>query len=98
MSRILLALTILTAGAGGFLAAHNLTNQLTRALNAHRDAWLAQTQQLAVVQSEQTDLAERVRQLRASLAQSQPVAENALWSALRTNRADHLAPELRGVC
>lgn len=95
MSRILLALAILTAGIGGFLAAHNLTNQLTRELNARRDAWVAQTQQLAGVQSDQTDLAERRRQLKASLAQSQPAPENALWSALKTNRADRLPPELR---
>jgi hypothetical protein len=56
---------------------------------------VVQTQQLAAVQSEQTDLTERMRQLKASLAQSQPVAENALWSALKTNRADRLPPELR---
>jgi hypothetical protein len=95
MSRILLALVILTAGTGGFLAAHYETTQLTRELNAHRDAWLAQTQQLAAVQAEQADLAERMRQLKVGLGQSQPVAENALWSALRTNRADRLPQELR---
>jgi hypothetical protein len=95
MNRILVALAIVTAGASGFLAAHNSTDQLTRAANADHDAWLAQTQQLAALQREQADLAERMRQLRGSLAQSQPVAENALWSELRTNRADRLSPELR---
>ena len=40
-------------------------------------------------------MAERIRELKASLAQSQPVAENALWSMLQTNRADNLPPELR---
>jgi len=36
-----------------------------------------------------------LRGLKESLAQSQPVAENALWSMLQTNRADKLPPELR---
>jgi hypothetical protein len=35
-----------------------------------------------------------VRELKASLAQSQPVAQNALWSELKTNRADRLPPDL----
>jgi len=95
MSRILLALAVLTGGAGGFLATHNSTVQLTRDLSADRDAWLAQTQQLAAAQSEQTGLTERMRQLKAGLAQSQPVAENALWSAVKSERADRLPPELR---
>ena len=95
MNRILLALVILVAGTGGFLAAHNLTSQLTREMNAHRDVWLAQTQQLAAVQGEQADLEERMRRLKVALAQYQPVSENALWSALKTNRADRLSPELR---
>ncbi len=95
MSRLLLALAILAAGGGGFLAALRSTNQLTWETSASRDTWLVQTQQLAAVHSEQADLAERMHQLKASLAQSQPVAENALWSSLKTNRADRLPPDLR---
>ena len=66
MNRILLALVVLAAGTGGFVAAHSVTRQLTRELNAHREAWLAKTQQLAAVQSEQADLAERMRRLKVN--------------------------------
>jgi hypothetical protein len=95
MNKILLALTILVVGAGGFLTARNLTTQLAHEADANHESWLVQTQQLAAVQREQADLAVRIRGLKASLAQSQPVAENALWSMLQTNRADELPPELR---
>jgi hypothetical protein len=95
MNRILLALTILGVGACGFLTARNLTTQLAHEANANHESWLVQTQQLAAVQREQADLAVRIRGLKESLAQSQPVAENALWSMLQTNRADKLPPELR---
>ncbi len=96
MNKILLALTILGAGAGGFLTAHQSTIQLEREANAAREAWLAQTQLVTVAQSEQAGLMERVRELKQQ-AQAQPPAvdESALWSSLQTNRADHLPPELR---
>jgi len=95
MNRLFLALAILGVGAGGFLSARQSTRQLTRETNANREAWLAQTQQLAAVQLEQADLTPRLRELKANLAESRPVAGNALWSALQTNRADQLPPELR---
>jgi len=95
MNKILLALTILSAGAGGFLTARQSTTQLQHEASVARESWLLQTQQLASVQTEQADLAGRIRGLKASLAQSPPVAENALWSMLQTNRADELPPELR---
>jgi hypothetical protein len=95
MTKLLLALAILSMGSGGFLTARYSTIRLAREMNANRDAWVLQSQQVAAVQGEQADLAARIRALKASLAQSQPVAENALWSALQTNRADNLAPELR---
>jgi hypothetical protein len=95
MNKILLALAILGVGACGFLTARNLTTQLAHEANANHESWLVQTQQLAAFQREQADLAVRLRGLKESLAQSQPVAENALWSMLQTNRADKLPPELR---
>jgi len=95
MNKILLALTILSAGAGGFLTARHSTAQLARETSANREAWLVQTQLLAAVQHEQADLTEHIRGLKTSLAQSPPVAENALWSMLQTNRADGLPAELR---
>jgi hypothetical protein len=90
-----MALTILSAGAGGFVTARHASSQMARETSGNREAWLVQTQQLAAVQTEQADLAGRIRGLKTSLAQTQPVAENALWSMLQTNRADDLPPELR---
>ena len=95
MNKILLALTILGAGAGGFLTTRQATTQLQHEANATREAWLAQTQLVAVAQSDQAGLIEHVRELKQALAQPPAVAESALWSALQTNRAGHLTPELR---
>ncbi len=95
MNKILLALAILGAGAGGFLTARQSTTQLQHEANAAREAWLTQTQLVAVAQSEQAGLVERVRELKQALAQPPAVAGSALWSALQTNRADRLPPELR---
>jgi len=95
MNKILLALAILGAGAGGFLTARNSATQLAHESNANHESWLVQTQQLAVVKRGPAELAERIRGLKASLAPSQPVAENPLWTMLQTNRADNLPPELR---
>src|ERR1051326_557079 len=96
MKRILLALTLLGAGVGGFLSARQSTTQLQQQANATREAWLAQTQRVAVAQSEQAGLIEHIRELKQALAQPQALRENALWSALQTNRAGHFTPELRG--
>jgi hypothetical protein len=95
MTKVLLALAILSSGVGGFVTARHSTIRLAHETNAHRDAWLLQTQRFVAVQREQADLAERIRDLKESLAQSRPVAENALWAALQTNRADNLPSELR---
>ena len=95
MSKILLALAILSAGAGGFLATRHSTTQLAHETNANRETWQVQTQQLAAVQREQADLSARLREVKASVAHFQPVPENELWSVLRTNRDGNLEPELR---
>ncbi len=95
MNRILLALAILGAGAAGFLTSRQATTQLQHEANATREAWLAQTQLVAVAHSGLSGLMEHVRELKQALTQPQPVGENALWSALQTNRAGQLTPELR---
>src|SRR6266513_767976 len=96
MNKFLLALTILGAGAGGFLTARQSTTQLQQEANATREAWLAQTQLVAVTQSGRAGLIEHIRELKQAMAQPQAVGENALWSELQTNRAGHFTPELRG--
>jgi len=88
-------LTILGAGAGGFLTARQSTTQLQHEADVTRAAWLAQTQLVAATQSDQAGLIERVRELKQTLAQPQAVGVNALWSVLQTNRAGQLTPELR---
>jgi len=95
MNNILLAFAILGAGAGGFLTTRQSASQFQREAQGLREAWLAQTQQVAAAQSEQANLTERVRELKQTLAQTPGVVENALWSALQTNRANQLAPEMR---
>ena len=95
MNKILLALTILSAGAGGLVTSRESTIQLQHEANAAREVWLAETQRVAAAHSEQAGLAKRIRNLKQALAQSPAVAENELWSALQKNRADRLPPELR---
>lgn len=95
MNRILLALTILGAGAAGFHTAHRSTTQLSHEAQTVREAWLTQTQLVAAAQSDQAGLTEHIRELKQTLAQPPTVAESALWSALQTNRADRFPPELR---
>ena len=95
MIRIFLALTILGAGAGGFLTARQSTIQLQHEAKATLETWVTQTQLVAAAQSDQAKLTEHVRELKQALAQPPTVTENALWSALQTNRADRLPPELR---
>jgi len=95
MNKILLALTILSAGAGTFHTTRQSTTRLQHEANATREAWLAQTQWIAAAQSEQAGLTERIRELKQALRQAQAVKENTLWSALQTNNTDRLPPELR---
>ena len=97
MNRVLLALTILGAGASGLMMAHQSTTRLTRETTANRAAWLIETQLLAAAQSDQGDLAARIRELKTTLAQSQPIPENSIRTAFqkRKGRGDWLPPELR---
>jgi hypothetical protein len=95
MIRIFLALTILGAGTGGFLTARQSTIQLQHEAKATLETWVTQTQLVAVAQSDQAKLTEHVRELKQALAQAPAVTENTIWSALQTNRADRLPPELR---
>jgi hypothetical protein len=95
MNKILLALTILGAGAGGFLTARQTTTQLQHEANVTRAAWLTQTQLVAGAHSDQATLMERVGELKQTLRRAPAAGENALWSALQTNRAGQLPPEVR---
>jgi hypothetical protein len=95
MNRIFLTLILLGAGGGAFLTARQSTMQIQHEARMIREAWLAQTQRIAAAQSEQAGLNEHVRDLKQTLAQFQPAAGSELWSALQTNRADRLPPELR---
>ena len=95
MNKILLVLSILGAGAGAFVSTRQSTGQLQHEANAAREAWLAQTQLVAVAQNDQASLTGHIRQMKLTLAQPQAVEEILLWSAVQTNRAGHLAPELR---
>jgi hypothetical protein len=95
MNKILLALTILSAGAGGFLTARQSTALLQRQANTNRDAWLALTQLVAVAQTDQAGMVEHVRELKQALTRLEAVEVSALWSALQTNRGGRLTPELR---
>ncbi len=95
MNKLLLVMTFLAVGAGAFQVAQRQAARLQQELQAAHESWQSHTQQLALAQSEQAALTERIRELKQSLAQFRPVAGSALWSALQTNRADLLAPELR---
>jgi hypothetical protein len=95
MTKILMMLAIFSAGAGGFLASRQSTAQRQQEANAACADWLGKTQLVAAAESEQTRLMERVQELKQTLAQTSVVGMNGLWSALQTNRADRLPPELR---
>ena len=95
MNKILLALTLLGTGGGAFLAVRQSTTALRCEANASREAWLLQTQLVAIAQTNQAALIERVRQLKEALAQVPTAKENPLWVALQTNHVGHLPPELR---
>src|SRR5881394_652139 len=90
MNKILLALTMLSAGAGAFHTARQSATRLQREANIFREDWMAQTQLVAAAQMDLARLDERVRELKQSQQQSRPVTDTALWSALQTNRADRL--------
>jgi hypothetical protein len=95
MKKILLALTMLSVGAGAFQIARQSTNQLQEETAQLHQAWRAETQWLATAQIEQASLAERGDELKRTLALMPPAPVNELWLALQTNRADRLPGKLR---
>ena len=95
MNKILLATTLLATGAGAFHSVCQHVSQLRQQARAADESWQIHTQQLAIAQSEQAALTERIRELKQMLAQIRPVVGSALWAALQTNRADGLPPALR---
>jgi len=92
MSKFLLALSILSVSAGGFLAARKSASQFQREADAAREVLIQQTQLVAEAQGQQAELTEQVRELREALGRAQPVEENSLWSALQTNQKNQLTP------
>ena len=95
MNKLLLALIVLSAGAGGVHTARQSTARLQQEANVLRENWLAHSQTVAVVQSELAGVNQHIRELKQIVRQSQSAAGNPLWSTLQTNRADHLPAELR---
>ena len=95
MSKILLALSILSASAAGFLAVRQSTVDFQRAANAARESWQLETQRVAVAQSQQFSLKAHQENLRRSLRERLVVVVNPVWSALQTNVTGELPVELR---
>ncbi len=95
MKKILLALTILSAGAGAFHLGRLSTGHLQEEAGTLREAWMDETQRLATAQAEGAGLTERVGELKRTLAATRSAPENRLWSALQTNRADRLPEDLQ---
>ena len=95
MKKILLALTILSAGAGAFHIGRLSTGHLQEEAGTLRQAWMDETQRLATAQTEGAGLTERVGELKRTLSATRPARENGLWSALQTNRADRLPEDLQ---
>ncbi len=78
MNKILLTLTILSVGAGGFLTARQATLQLHNQVVSAREAWYTQTQLIAVARSEQVALSGHVHELKEKLMRVPVVSENPL--------------------
>jgi len=95
MSKLLLALSILSASACGFLAARRSAVEFQHEANAAHDSWQMETQQVAVAQSQRISLKTYVEDLRRSLRQRPVVVENKVWSQLQTNLTGQLSEELR---
>ncbi len=95
MKKILLALTILSAGAAAFHLGRLSTGHLQEETGTLRQAWMDETQQLAAAQAEGAGLTGRVGELKRTLSATRPARENGLWSALQTNRADRLPEDLQ---
>jgi hypothetical protein len=95
MKKILLALTILSVGAGAFQIARQSTNRLQEEIAKLHQSWMVETQWLATAQIEQAGLAERGGEMKRTLALTPVTPENQLWLALQTNRADCLPSKLQ---
>jgi hypothetical protein len=95
MNKTLLVLTIMSAGAGGYLAALRATSHLQDAANTTRDACSVQTQLVAIAQMDLAGLAERIDGIKHVLNQPQAVAESPLWAAVQADGGSRLTPELR---
>ena len=95
MKKILLALTIISAGAGAFHLGRLSTSRLQQEAEALRQSWMVETQRMAAAPTEQAGVAGRMDELKQTLAVTRPAPEGELWSALQTNRADRLPVELQ---
>ena len=95
MKKILLALTILSAGAGAFQIVRESTNRLQEETAKLHQTWMVETQWLETAQIEQASLAERGGEMKRTLELTPVTPENQLWLALQTNRADRLSAKLR---
>ncbi len=95
MNKLLLALSILGASGGAFFTLRRSATGLQQDATAAREAWLAETQQIAGAQSERSGLVEHIGELKQALMHSQAAADNPLWRALQTNSLGQLKPELR---
>jgi hypothetical protein len=95
MSKLLLTICAFTAALTGFLAARQSTARFENETIATRGAWQTQTQQLATMQTDQTELAGGIRSLNQALEEARAATADSPWIALRSNRADLLAPNLR---
>lgn len=95
MKKILLALAIISAGAGAYHMGRLANSRLQHETEALRQSWMVETQRMAAAQTEKAGVAGRVDELKQTLAVTRPAPEGELWSALQTNRADHLPEELQ---
>lgn len=94
MNRLILALSILAAGAALVCGLRNSASQLQSEAAALRGPWLAQTQHLAQLETQRYELTLRVRDLKQSLshhARGTPESE----LLMGTNGSAHLPPDVR---
>jgi hypothetical protein len=97
MKRLLLALTILAAGAAVFCVFRSSAARLRNESSERRDAWQAQTQLLDRARVRHAELTTRIRELKQTLL-VQPQsggADSELANMIATNGTNHLTPEAR---
>lgn len=92
MKKILLALSILGAGAAAFHTTRQSAGSLLAEAAVLRESCLAETQRMAAANAEQSGLEGRVGELKQASASIRAVPVNPLWAALQTNAADRLSP------